>query len=139
MIRVDMKTTIEASADDVWQTISDFNGAGKYLSAIASSTLQGTGVGALRTITLKDGTRVIERLEHLDEPAQSLSYAITEAPLPLGDYVSTMQLRALGERQCELNWSSTFKAKGVPEAEARQLVESLYAAGFKGLKRLHER
>ncbi len=138
MAKVSMNTTINASADEVWKTIRDFNGTPKYIAAIASSTMEGSGVGALRTLTLQDGgPPVVETLERLDEQARILSYSILNSPLPLEGYVATMELRDLGESRCELKWSSTFEAKGAPEAEAIKIIEGIYTLGFEGLKKLH--
>jgi len=137
MADVCMKTTIKAPADDVWKTIRDFNGAGKYIAAITSSTMKGSGVGAVRTVTLEGGVQVLERLEDLDDEARTLTYSIVRAPLPIENYVATMTLRDLGAGRCELEWSSTFDPKGAPEAEGVQIVEGVYAMGFDGLKKLH--
>jgi len=136
MASVSMKTEIAAPADAVWDAIRDFNGLPKFVAAIATSTMEGTGVGAVRTLTFGDGGQVVERLESLDEPARTLSYSIVESPLPLTDYLSTMAVRDLGGGRCELAWSSTFEPAGAPEAEVRQIVEGVYTGGFEGLKAL---
>lgn len=137
MASVSMTTSIGAPASAVWQIIRDFNGLQKFLPAIAKSTVVGDGVGAVRTLTLQDGAEVVERLESFDEGQQSLSYRIVSSPLPLEGYVATMKVRPLGDARCELAWSSTFDPKGAPEAEAKAIVEGVYAAGFEGLKKLH--
>ena len=138
MAKVSMDTTINASADKVWETISDFNGMPKWHAVVETSNLEGSGVGAVRTLALQGGgPPVVEKLESMDKQTRTLSYSITSGPLPLEDYVATMEVRALGEGSCELRWSSTFEAKGAPEAEATKIVEGIYTAGFEGLKKLH--
>lgn len=132
-----MSVTINAPADEVWNTISNFNALGKYLPLITESTMEGSGVGALRTLTLQDGGRVIERLESIDENARTLSYRILISPLPVDGYVSTMKVKDLGNNRCEVEWSSTFKPKGTTEADVKNLIEGIYSTGFGGLKKLH--
>ena len=106
MARVSMQTTIPASADEVWRTISDFNGLPKFVSAITNSSMEGSGVGAVRTLTLQDSDApIVEKLESLDEQARTLSYSIIQSPLPLADYIATVEVRQLDEKQCELNLS----------------------------------
>jgi hypothetical protein len=139
MIKVSMTTTIHDSADAVWKTISDFNGLGKYLSMIKSSTMDGSGVGAVRHVTLQDGTQLSERLVSFDEKARTLSYSIGDSPLPLKDYMSIMKVRDLGNNRCELEWSSTFEPRGASEADAKNLIEGAYSLGFEGLRKIHER
>ena len=137
MSEFSMKGTINASADKVWKTISDFNGIPKYCSAFSNSTMEGSGVGAVRTLTTQDGAQIVERLESLDEKARSLRYAIVTSPLPLEGYVSTMKLKDLGEGQCELDWSCTFQPKGASEDELKKLIEGVYSIACEGLKKLH--
>ena len=137
MSEVSMTTKIHASADTVWKIVGDFNGLPKFVSAIINSTVEGSGVGAVRTLALKDGgPPIVERLERLDEETRTLSYSIVHSPLPLEDYVATIEVKELSENRCELTWSSTFEPKGAPEAEAVKIVENIYAAAFEGLKKL---
>ncbi len=137
MSEVTMQDTIGAPAVEVWNTIRDFNGAGTYIGGISKSTIEGQGVGAVRTITMKNGAQVRERLERFEPESHSLSYAIIDGPLPLENYLATMQLTDLDNGSCQLDWSSTFDPKGAPEAEAKAMITGIYTAGFKGLKRLH--
>ena len=137
MSNASMTATINAPADAVWRNISDFNGAGKYIDLITNSTMEGSGVGAVRTLTLQDGGRIVERLESLDESARVLRYSIVDSPLPIDEYVSTIEVRDLGGNRCELAWSSVFQPKGASEAEGRQIIEGIYSVGIDGLKKLH--
>jgi hypothetical protein len=138
MAAVSMKATFKASADEVWKTVKDFNGLPKFISAITKSDMKGSGIGAVRTLTLAaGGPPIVERLERLDDKTRTLSYSIIESPLPLEKYFATMEIQPLGQGQCQLNWSSTFEPKGAPEGEAKKVVEGVYNAGFEGLKKLY--
>lgn len=138
MLKVAMKTKINASADEVWKTISDFNGLPEFVPAIVRSTMEGLGIGAVRTLTLKEGgPPIVERLESLDEKTRTLSYSILESPLPVAEYVAVMEVESVGDLQCQLKWSSTFEAKGASNAEAIKVIEGVYSGGFEGLKKLY--
>jgi Polyketide cyclase / dehydrase and lipid transport len=138
MSKVSMKTTVRAAADKVWKTISDFNGLPKFVAAITHSSIEGSGVGAVRTLTLAGGgPPVVEKLERWDAKTRTLTYSIVKSPLPLENYFSTMEVLDLGKDKCELKWSSTFEPKGASEAEAKKIVEGVYSAGFEGLKKLY--
>jgi len=137
MTNVSVKTTINAGADQVWRTVSDFNGLGKFVAAVASSSVNGTGIGAERTLILKDGGRIVEKLEKLDNDTRTLHYSIVSSPLPVKNYVSKISIHKLGSNQCEITWSSTFYAEGAPEKEAEKVIEGIYAMGFDGLKKLY--
>ena len=63
------KIMIHAPADTIWQVISDLRAACDYLAGVGNCTVEGAGVGALRTLTSVDGSTVVERLDALDEAA----------------------------------------------------------------------
>ncbi len=137
MSKVSMSTRINASADQVWKVLSDFNGIPVFIAAFEKSTMEGSGVGALRSLTLKSGgPPIVEKLEKCDDRVKTLSYSIVTSPLPLKDYFSTMEVIDLGPGQCEVKWYSTFEPTDAPEADAIKIVEGVYTEGFEGLKKL---
>ena len=139
MANVSMKSIINAPAEEVWATISDFNGLPNYLEAVVVSRLEGEGVGCVRIFSLADGTEIIEKLLRFDSEARSLTYSILESSLPMDDYVATMDLTEESELSCQLHWHSEFGFKeDSTEEEAVKTVEGVYSLGFKGLKKRHE-
>ena len=132
------KITIHAPADAIWQVISDFGAAGQYLSGVTACTVEGEGVGALRTLTSIDGSMIVERLEALDEVAHQLSYALL-TDTPFRNCLTTMAVRNLGPDRAEVAWSATFEADGLPASEAVELVEGALAANCVALKQFLER
>ena len=137
MSKVNMSTIINASTDEVWNILRDFNGLPKFIAAIKASTIEGAGVGAVRTLILDGGgPPIVEKLERLDDKARTLSYSIVTSPLPVKDYFSTVEVKDAGAGRCELKWSSTFQPKDAPEPEAVQTIEGVYAGAFEGLKTL---
>ena len=137
MSKMMMKTQINAPADAVWNTVRDFGGIGKFIASVKGCTVEGTGVGAVRTLDFGEGPAIVERLEKLDDQARSLTYSIVSAPLPMEGYVSTMTVRDAGQGRCGLDWSCVFTPKGATEAELNKIIEGVYAEGFAGLKKLH--
>ncbi len=137
MAKVDMSATINASVEEVWEVLRDFNGLPRFMGAITRSTMEGKGIGAVRTLTLQGGGPPIkEKLESLDDGAKTLTYSIVAAPLPVRDYLSRMELNEAAPGKCRLSWSSTFAPSGASEAEALKAIEEIYSMGFIGLKRL---
>jgi hypothetical protein len=128
------KATIHAPADAIWQVISDFGAACKYLFMVVDCTVEGAGVGALRRLTNADGSTILERLEVLDEVAHRLSYALL-TDTPFRDCVTTVAVRELGPGQAELEWSATFEADGLPESEAVALLEAAFELSSRALQR----
>lgn len=118
------------------QTVSDFNGLGKFVAAVADSSVDGTGVGSQRTLTLQDGGQIVKRLESLDEAGRTFEYSIVSGPLPVDNYRSRVEVKELGSSECEVRWSSTFEPKGISDKEAEVTIQGIYSMGFDGLKKL---
>jgi hypothetical protein len=138
MTQVSCKTTINISADALWQVISDFGAAGEYFSGVVACKVKGEGVGALRTLTSVDGSTIIERLEVLDGDDRQLSYALL-TDTPFQNCLTTMEVHELGPSRAELGWLATFQADGIPESEAVEMLEAALSANCISLKQFMER
>jgi mxaD protein len=137
MATVHVRDSFEAPADVVWSYFRDFGGLSKWAGAmIKSCTLEGEGVGAVRTLTLAQGNPLRERLVQFDEADKSFSYAIIGSrDLPLEEYVGSVKLRANGAKGTTIDWIGTFDAKGAPEADAKRIVEGIYRGAIAALKK----
>jgi hypothetical protein len=138
MTQASCNTTIHASADTLWKVISDFGAADQYLSGIVTCTVDGEGVGALRTLTSTDGSTITERLEALDEVAHRLRYLLL-TDTPFRNCLTTMTIYDLAPDQVELEWSATFEPDGIPASEAEQMLEAALSANCLALKQFTER
>ena len=141
MTHVSVKGTINASADDVWKTVSSFSEIEKYLPLVKSSVTEGSGLGAKRTCTIRTPddkeAKINEEITSFDENAKSLTYEIAGfTTFPFENYKGTVKVADAGNNTCELEWSGIFDAKG-PEAEVTKMMNDIYAAAIDGLKKLH--
>ena len=133
MAEVHVTGELGASVDETWKLVSDFGGLLESMGVPVE--LSGPeGVGQERKITMgPDAT--VERLEELDDDAHRLVYSIQSGPLPVSNYLSTMQLSAIGEGRTKLDWSSTFEpAEGFAEADATNIVSGIYKGGIGALQ-----
>ena len=137
MTHVTRMITIQAPVDAIWQVISDFRAACHYLAMVVNCTVEGEGVGALRTLTNADGTTIVERLDALDQAAHRLSYTLL-TDTPFGNCLTTMALHDLDPGQAELEWSATFQPAGLPASEAMEMLEGALAANCLALKQFME-
>ena len=138
MTQASSKIIVNAPADAIWQVIGDLHAACQYLARVVNCTVEGEGVGALRTLTSADGSTIVERLETLDEADHRLSYALL-TDTPFGNCLTTVTVRDLSQGQCELEWSATFQAAGIPASEAQEMLEGALAANCVALKQFLER
>lgn len=120
--------------DALWKKIGNFCGVKSWLPPVENCTLSQNG--KLRTITLKGGGQIVERLDHWDNAHHSYSYSLVSSPLPVEYYHSTISV-VPDAGGSVLKWRGTYKAKeGATDAqvaEVKKTVDGLYAAGAKGL------
>ena len=130
MAEVREEGELGAGIDEVWGVVGDFVGLIEGMGLPVES--EGEGIGMTRTISMGPEP-VVERLDERDEAAKKLVYSIQAGPIPVKDYVSTMQLSEAGEGRTKLVWSSTFEPVG-DEAAAKQMVSGIYTGGIAGLQ-----
>jgi len=141
MTNVSVKGTINASADDVWKTVSSFRDIEKYLPVVKSSVTEGSGLGAKRicTVATPDGkeAKINEEITNFDENAKSLTYEIAGfSPFGIENYKGTVKVVDAGNNTCEIEWSGTFDAKS-PEDEVTKMMNDVYTSAINGLKQLY--
>jgi hypothetical protein len=127
------KTTINRPADAIWQLLSDFGAACQYLVMVERCTVEGQGIGALRALTYTDGSTIVERLQALDDAAYRLSYVLL-SDTPFHDCLTTVTVHDLGPGQCEVAWSATFEAEGLPANEAQEMLEGAFELNGRALQ-----
>ena len=130
MAEVKVEGELGASAEEAWKVVGDFVGLVQGMGVPVE--VDGEGIGMTRTIAMGPEP-IVERLEARDEGAKKIVYSILQGPLPVKDYVATMQLTDAGEGRSTLTWSSTFEPVG-DEALATQIVTGIYDGGIKGLQ-----
>lgn len=120
-----------ASADEVWTVVGSFGGLVEFMGM--TPVMDGDGIGQTRTIGTGD-TAAVERLIEHDPAAHRLSYALVRGPIPVTDYVATMQLENTGTDRSRLVWSSTYEPDGAPADEVQQLIERIYRSMIRKLQ-----
>lgn len=133
MASVKVSERIEAPAGAVWDLVRDFGGVQRYAKEIQACTVEGEGVGAVRTLSM-GALQLRERLEAFDDARRRLQYSIIAGPLPLADYLATIQVSEDGDA-CRVDWSSTFEPKGIAEPQAQAMVEGIYRSGLAGIRK----
>lgn len=96
MVQVYVSSVIDASADNVWSRIRDFNGLPQWHPSIADSRIENgqpsDRVGCIRQFHTKDGGTIRERLLALSDYEYSCSYEILESPMGVANYIAALKL-----------------------------------------------
>jgi hypothetical protein len=132
-LSVEKTLIINATAAEVW----NFAGGWTELDVLAPAVIQdvlsnGNTVGSSRDVNLKGGGVVKETM--VDKSATSYTYIITESPLPVSSYKSTLSVKDIGNGQSLFSWKSDFIAEGVSDEEAIKIFAGLYQGAIEVLK-----
>ena len=130
---VTVEREISKARSEIFATLMDFGGIKSILpDMIAKCDCEGSGVGAVRTIELADGGRVVERLDVAHEE-NVFAYSITENDaLPLTNYFAIVTLLETAGGT-KINWSSNWIPNGASKEEIVEMLQGLYGAIIDGI------
>jgi len=138
MGKIEVVQEMAAPASAAWEKLGDFSGIASWMPGIEGCEMEGEGVGAVRSLSM--GTNVVkERLESHDDASRTLSYSIPEGPLPVQNYLATIQVTEQGADACRVDWTARFDLPdGVPEEAVAKGLEGAYGGALRFLKKLLE-
>lgn len=161
---VEEKIIINAEPAKVWQAVKNFDSLHNWHPAVASTEATGgNDVGAIRTLTLGDGSTVTEELKTFKDEQMTLKYSIKKMSsvgtvddngetldipvLPVAKYVAFITVKAV-DGGTQVSWKAKFtRAYGgnneVPaelgDEIAVKAVTDLFKAGLENLKGMLEK
>lgn len=140
MPHVFASTVIPAPVDQIWGFLRDFARVDAWHPDVVSATIEGLDsglqVGHERTITLRDGSVMRERLLALDDVRHSYTYSLVESPLPVSEHSSTVALFPVTtDNATFVSWSADFVIDGgEPEGLVDGVRDQVMIAGFDGMR-----
>jgi len=151
--KVEETVTIKADPAKVWALVKDFGNWQKWHPAIASIKLENkkdeNGDDAtFRTVTLKDGGNLYEKLTGSDDDIMKLKYDVESTTLPLSDYYAYISVKAgPGAGETTVTWFGRFYRlyklnppipPGQDDETAIKALTDLYQPGLANLKKVAE-
>jgi hypothetical protein len=91
--------------------------------------------GMERKLTLPGGATIVEKLENKDDKSYRYSYSITDSPLPVADYHSTIEVHEEG-KESVVEWMGRFEPKGTSAEDAQKAIQNIYEAGLQNLQKM---
>jgi polyketide cyclase/dehydrase/lipid transport protein len=133
-ITVKKRTEAPGLPPEIWEVVGDFCAIKDWHPAATDCVETKEGDVTFRTITLKDGGKLKEKLTGTD--ATSYSYEIVEGPLPVKNYKSKLWIEVDDEPdRSVILWQSDFDANGASDDEAKKTITGILADGVKGIKK----
>jgi hypothetical protein len=127
---------IDQPIDAVWPVIAAFGGVEHWIPGITACTVEGSGVGAVRTV-VSHGNSVQERIEALDDEARLLRYHILPPhSVPVDGLHGNIRLAAIDDTTTELTWWSDATQFHAPQDVVSARIETFYRRSIEGLRAL---
>ena len=135
-------TVIDASPDEVWAHVRDFNGLATWHSGLVSASeiedgKTGDQVGAVRSFTLTDGTHLREKLLAFSDLERSYTYDFQTTPFPIDNYLCTMRVTPITDGDASfVEWWTVFDCNRDEQAHWTGFFAGVvFQPGFEAIKR----
>ena len=117
----------------IWAFAGGFCAIKDWHPVVADCQETKEGDATFRTLTLKDGGKIKEKLLESDDA--SYSYEIVESPLPVKNYKAKFSVEdGNHENRTMVEWSAEFEANGASDDDATKKIRDIFDAGLKGIK-----
>jgi carbon monoxide dehydrogenase subunit G len=146
--KVEKSVVIKAPPAKVWAMVKDFGNMQVWHPAIASTKLEKKGDETHRTLTLKSGGDINEKLRSADDKDMKLKYEITGGVAPVADYNAVMTVTAgPGAGESTVTWVGRFYRtyklnppipEGQDDATATAFITGVFDSGLANLKKVQE-
>lgn len=146
--KVTETVTIKAAPDVVWAKVKDYGAMQTWHPAVASTSAdKGSTVGSVRTLTLKDGAKIVEELESYSDADKKFSYRMKDpGPVPVSNYSSTLSVKPGDGGTTVVEWRGAFyraypNNDPPPEKNdeaAVKAITGIYQSGLANLKKISE-
>lgn len=135
--KLEVKVNPETIAEErqaLWKRFGAWCAIADWHPAIAKCEETKEGEATLRTLTLKEGGTIKEKL--IEQTALSYRYQILESPLPVKNYEAQFAIIPDDDDEDEVNisWSATYDASGKPDKEARDTIDGIFKAGLESIE-----
>jgi|TARA_B110000908_G_scaffold131821_1_gene155175 hypothetical protein len=145
--KIDDRIIIKAEPAKAWAMIKDYENVQKWLPTVKSVKVEKKGADTFRTLTLKNGGKIKERIKSIDDANMKIKFEVLEGG-PFSNYnpyISVKKGPNAGES--EVRFFHRFYRqfpnnppipKGQDEAAAIQFITDIYLPGNENLKKLLE-
>lgn len=131
-LNVSREAIVERPPATVWKLVGSFDALDVWLPPVRGSSFTGVSSqpGAIRVLDLGNNATVTEKLLTYSGADHRYSYAFLNSPLPVTNYVATIELHPAAAGRTLVKWSSTFDAAGAPDDKAKEAIQGIYDAGL---------
>lgn len=141
LLNVKEMVEVKANAQDVWAKIGDFGNIAAWHPAMTTTEIidgENNQRGAIRAVTLQDGSALKEKLISYDAVRHKYVYTMVDGVMPVSGFQSYLLVQPVTANISRVFWNARFKPDGVSDEEAINTVTAVYRDGLNHLKGLVE-
>ncbi len=151
--KVVKEVVIKAEPAKTWAVVKDFGNMHQWHPGVATTAVEerkdaeSEAMLQHRTLILKDGGKVVEKLREVNEADMKIDYKMVDGTIPVSNYRAVMQVKAgPGAGESTLTWTGRFYNKansmeakpGEDNPAANAAINGIYDAGLAGIKQFVE-
>lgn len=127
--------TIAAPVEKVWSALRAIGGLDRWFPVIATSRVEGEGVGAVRILGLADGGELHDRVLEIDDAGRRFRYERFHSPFPVRSYLGAVDVRDAGEGRSAVTWTVVIDAAEDVAPGLAEFLRGALSDGIDGLER----
>ena len=126
--------TIDAPVEKVWSAIRAIDGLDRWFPVIATSRVEGAGVGAIRIMGLRDGGEIHDRVIEIADTERRFRYDRFRSPFPVTSYLGTVEVGDAGAGRSNVSWTVVIEAADEARSELAAFLRGALSDGIDGLE-----
>lgn len=130
MMKTIMKEHVKSTASVklpsvlVWNKLIAFGGTEKFVPDLLEKVIvEGDGIGAVRTISLKGGGEIVEELTKIDETKHQMTFVVLSTPMPVYNYEGTFTIRSINKDECAVDFESIYEVSPENKQEMNKVIK----------------
>lgn len=115
---------VNLNAEKVWGKLVDFGGTEKFVPDLIEKVIvEGNGIGAVRTIFIKGGGEIIEKLTSIDQSKLEMKFIILSTPMPIFNYEGIFTVISEEENKCNVRFESIYEVSIEQKEEMNSIIK----------------
>lgn len=116
---------VNLDAEKVWDKLVSFGGTEKFVPDLIEKVIvDGTGIGAIRTICIKGGGEIKEELTFIDRNKLQLKFIILSTPMPVYNYEGVFEINSKEDGKCNVKFESIYEVAVQQEEEINLIIKN---------------
>jgi len=97
LIQVESNAIVEMPTEQAWSIVQDWQNLHQLAPTVVGSTIvHGEGLHSTWDINLVNGGSITEKMVYFNESEKTMSYIMTETPMPIEAYVAIIKVEPYG-------------------------------------------